>query len=70
MSEQDFVQEQLMDLLQKEVSEETEREHIQRLAESLAPLLRKNSQGISSVGDSLAKIAEFEREHTKLDKGE
>lgn len=67
MSEQNFVQEQLMDMLQKEVSEETEREHIQRLAESLEPLCSKKRPGIESLGDSLAKISEFEREYSKKD---
>lgn len=70
MSEQNFVQEQLMDLLQKEVSEEKEQERIQRLADSLSPLLPKKRPGIASLGDSLAKVSEFEREYTKMDKGE
>lgn len=63
MSEKDFVQEQLMDLLQERVSEEKEHERIQCLAKSLSPLLPKKRPGMASVGGSLAKIAEFEREY-------
>lgn len=63
MSEQDFVQEQLNEVLKAEVSEKKEHDRIQRLAESLEPLCSKKRPGIASLGYSLAKISEFERDY-------
>lgn len=52
------------DVFQEGMNEMKESERIRRLADSLAPLLPKKRPDVAALGDSLKKIAEFERQES------